>query len=159
MTEQAHIEDGELFRRWRAAEGPGAAPDALDLAAYAEGRLEGASREAVGRWLAEHPQDAEMVDLALTVRAEDGEAAERVARRAASLVSGEVVAFRPRRLRLVWPDTARWGALAASVAIVGWLGFSLGGETYTALTGGDDQVAVDELFDPPTGFFGSFGAS
>ncbi len=51
----------------------------------------------------------------------------------------------------------RWVALAASLALVGWLGFALGGDAYGSLAVLDRQSATglgDEVLDPPSGFFG-----
>jgi hypothetical protein len=53
--------------------------------------------------------------------------------------------------------SARWGAIAASLALVSWLGFALGSDAYGDLTALDGQAGTrlaDELLDPPGGFFG-----
>jgi anti-sigma factor RsiW len=166
MAAATPFEDAELYRQWHAEAG-GTEPDASTLAAYAEGRLRPAAAAAVEAWLASHPTAAEDVAFARTlarIGAPQDALAERVAARAAALVEGpavppNVVPFRPRRQSFFMREAASWSALAASVALAAWLGFALGGETYTALANGDDPAAADELFEPASGFFGGFGSS
>ena len=165
MAYPSDIEDAELYRRWRRAEG-GDAPDALTLAAYAEGRLAPEEAEAVGRLLAAHPGAAEDLEIA---RALDGlglpprdALAERVAARAAALVAPpapNVVPFPTRQPRFLMRQAGSWAALAASVAITAWLGFSLGADTYARLAGDEHAAAGfdSDLLDPPSGLFGGFG--
>ena len=53
-------------------------------------------------------------------------------------------------------------ALAASLALVGWLGFALGGDAYGNLAALDRQSTSglgDEVLDPPSGFFGLLDTS
>jgi len=161
-----------LWRQFVAASGaagtgPEASPpelDALTLAAYAEGRLPDAERQAVAELLAEYPELAE--DVALAQRSANladvsSEDLSRVTMRASALVPASddrVIAFRPRPRGAApgWRDAARWSALAASFLVVAYLGFSLGSGTSLVLAGLDQPVAgaTDELFDPPTGLFG-----
>jgi hypothetical protein len=57
--------------------------------------------------------------------------------------------------------TVRWGALAASFAMVSYLGFALGSDASYSLASLDQSVSVvgigDEVLDPPTGFLGALG--
>jgi len=146
-------------------------PDALTLAAFAEDRLDGAARDSVEAFLAANPEIA--ADVAAARRAvamppAAGDAAlAAVIARASALVAGGlasgsagavVLPFRPAR-RPVSPlsGAVRWGALAASLVLVSWLGFALGSQTYgslAALEGQSGGGLADELFDPPGGFFG-----
>jgi anti-sigma factor RsiW len=113
----SEIDGKALWSRFKAVE-----PDPLTLAAYAEGRLDGAAAAAVERWLALDPETASDVALARTApSAADAEAAERVAARASRLVSGRVVPFRARVVR--WAEAT---AIAASFALIAYLGFALG---------------------------------
>jgi anti-sigma factor RsiW len=137
--------------------------DALVLAAYADGGLAANEREAIEELLAEHPELAEDVALARAGASQndatDAELAAVVAR-ASALVPGSgdrVIAFRPARRGAEprWRDAARWSALAASFALVSYLGFALGSDASMVLAGLNQSVAgqTDELLDPPTGLF------
>jgi hypothetical protein len=145
-------------------------PDELTLAAFAEDRLTGSARAAVEAFLAANPEIADDVEAArhvpATGRAADDAALAATIARAAALVAAppsakiadNVLAFRPaRRPVSIWPVAARWAALAASLALVGWLGFALGGDVYGNLAVLDGQSTSglgDEVLDPPSGFFG-----
>lgn len=179
-------QDRALWQRWSTLDeaakdvGPGdARPDAMDLAAFAENRLGDPEAAAIAAFLAANPVIAEDVIAAsrateIAPRAGDAALAATIAR-AAALVPGQagaanrprgdkraggdnVVPFRAARLPASpWPTAARWGALAASLALVSWLGFALGSDAYGDLAALDGQAGtrlVDELFDPPGGFFG-----
>jgi anti-sigma factor RsiW len=157
-------EGRELWRRWSGASGPPAeAFDELTLAACADGRLDRATREAVTAFLVEHPELAEDIALA---RGTDGGAApsdasnDRLASviaRASALVPAfgdRVIAFPSRRVEPDWRSAARWGALAASLAMISYLGFALGSNASSVLASLDRSASgfSDELLDPPTGF-------
>jgi anti-sigma factor RsiW len=157
-----HSDDADLFRRYAAEEG-GFLPDETTLAAFAEGRLPASEAARVAAWLAIHPGAAEDVAMARTI-ARIGTPpfdalAERIAGRAAALVGGaEVVAFpAPRRRVFVWREAASWTALAATVGLAAWLGFALGGDTWSHYAASDDtgSAGLGELLDPPTGLLGS----
>jgi nucleoid-associated protein YgaU len=171
-------QERELWRRWKMTAGDtrgwasdgSSRPDELTLAAFAEGRLTGPARAAVEAYLAADPDAADDVEaacrLAATSGAADDAALAATIARAASLVADptaagtadNVLAFRPaRRPVSAWPVAVRWVALAASLALVGWLGFALGGDAYGSLAVLDRQSATglgDEVLDPPSGFFG-----
>jgi anti-sigma factor RsiW len=157
-----------LWRRWSATGEGSARPDALTLAAFAEDRLTGAARAEIEAFLAADPELAADIAAARQAAAlgagdiaPDAALAATVAR-AAALVPGpagdNVVPFRPsRRAVSAWPLAARWGALAASFALISWLGFALGSNAYVDLAALDGQSGsrlADELLDPPSGFFG-----
>jgi len=160
-----------------AASSGAARPDALSLAEFAEHRLDGPEAAAVEAFLAADPSLAE--DIALAGRATEippriGDAAlAATIARAAALVPAtseaarqaarhNVLPFRTARPPLSspaassWRLAARWGALAASLALVSWLGFALGSDAYgdlAALDGQSGTRLADELLDPPGGFF------
>jgi hypothetical protein len=162
MTDRIHLDDADLFRRWR-AETDAAMPDEATLAAYAEDRLAPAEAGPVAAWLAAHPGAAEDVAVARTLAAlglppHDAEA-ERIAARAEALVGGtQVIAFpRPGRAGPGWREAATWTALAASIALAGWLGFALGTDTWRDLATSDEGApGIAEVIDPPSGLLGIF---
>ena len=176
-------QERELWRRWRVTAGDVTArlsggfsrPDELTLAAFAEGRLTGSARAAAEAYLAADPDSAADVEaarrLAATSGIADDAALAATIARAAALVAAppsakivdNVLAFRPaRRPVSIWPVAARWAALAASLALVGWLGFALGGDVYGNLAALDRESTTglgDEVLDPPSGFFGLIDTS
>ena len=179
-------QDRALWQRWSTmdmagqSEAPGgiarpgaARPDAMELAEFAENRLSGPASAAVEAYLASDPAAAG--DVASAARAAElpfrpGDVALAVTiARAAALVPAagaaghdrggdNIVPFRAvRPAAAPWPIAARWGALAASLALVSWLGFALGSDAYgdlAALDGQNGTRLADELLDPPGGFFG-----
>jgi anti-sigma factor RsiW len=139
------------------------APDAMTLAAFAEDRLDAAARAAVETFLAANPAIAADVAAARhgAMPVIDEAALAATIARASSLVSpsagAAVLPFRPvRRPASPWPGAVRWSAVAASLVLVSWLGFALGSASYGSLAGegAAGGALVDELFDPPGGFFG-----
>jgi hypothetical protein len=185
MTEprDGSAQDRALWQRWSTmgkapkGEGPGGAarphamiPDAMILAEFAENRLSDPDAVAIAAFLEANPlifQDIAAASRAAEIAPRPGDAGlAAVIARAVSLVpahGGErladtVVPFRAARpAGSSWPIAARWGALAASLALVSWLGFALGSDAYgdlAALDGQGGTRLADELLDPPTGFFG-----
>jgi anti-sigma factor RsiW len=150
-------EDAALWRRWRASGLQPGEPDALTLAAYAEGRLPSEEAEAVEDWLAAQAQLAEDVLAARRVRdAALPEASDAVLARAMALAGdGAVVlafrrpAARPHR----WRSAAGWSAIAASLLVASLAGFAMGHDTYLTLAGGGSAALSQELIDPPIGLF------
>jgi hypothetical protein len=124
----------------------------LDLAAFAEARLDDDERERVAALLVLVPAAAADVDAARALAGSLPEASvgAAVIARASALVGAEIVPFRPRRgTAVLWHRTARWGSLAAAVALASWLGFDLGSTasaTYASVRG--DDVSLGELIDP-----------
>ena len=156
-------EETALWQRWRLlARAPaGEPPDALVLAAYAEGRLEPAEMEAVEEWLS---VDADLAaDVAIARNAVLGappEVEESVVARAAALVPAEdgrvVVVMRRPSTSPGWQGLVRWSAMAASILVASIVGFALGNDTYVSLAAYQPAIFGQELLDPPSGLFTSF---
>ncbi len=140
--------DRALFARWHAARDAAAPapalPDAVTLAAYAEGRLDDAAAEAVEAALAADP---DLLETLLALRAPpQPEAAAAVIRSAQALVRAEpvVVPFPVRKPGAARPVKAwlAWGAVAASLLLVSVAGFDMGlatGHDVSATSAGDDS--------------------
>lgn len=146
-------EDEDLWRRVSAAESassPGfPEPDLLlDLAAYAEGRLEGERLAALEALLGTAPELAG--DAAYAASLIDG------ARDRGAGIECDLIAFpaRPASRRRLSPVVS-WGALAASLLLVGYFGFNLGDAAYTrfAVLANPSATFLDQdLMDSPGGF-------
>src|SRR5579884_3514156 len=135
-TSGTGLPDGALWQRSRTTEaGEDEAARLLDLAGFADGLLDIDERERVAELLAGDPAAAEDIAAAqaLSAAAEHLPAAPAVVARACALVprTAAVIPFPSRRggsvLRL--PGMARWGSLAAAMAVASWLGFTLGMDT------------------------------
>ncbi len=139
----------------------------LDLAAFAEGRLDAEEEERVAALLAGDPEAFADIEAARALaREEAAPAPEGVIHRALAALppapsESNVLPFaRPRRLLL--GDFARWGSLAAATALAGWFGFSMGsGATHALLKIGAAGAGalLPHLFDPATGFLHELAAS
>ena len=140
----------------------------LDLAGFADGRLEPDERDRVAALLARDPA---ATDDVAAVRAIDGgihltpEVLDRIVARACATLPGEiaarVVAFpgAPRRRRVLH-GLAQWGSLAAAIAMASWLGFAMGSDASRALSGpvsSSETSLLPELFDPGSGFLRDLG--
>lgn len=137
----------------------------LDLAGFADGRLDPDDRERVAELLAGDPTASADVAAAgaLAGMVEPTEAApETIVARAAALVGpgapqrDTVIPFAPsRRDRPRLHGVARWGSLVAAMAVASWLGFTLGMDTSLSSAQirqpGEDGF-LRELLDPSTGF-------
>jgi hypothetical protein len=155
-------DDAALWRRWRSAGAAGATaePEALLLAAYAEGRLDEEAAETVEDWLTLNPLAIQDI---LSARAAESTllsaAPEALIARAAALVGeqrAEVLAFRrPVPSRRLWRTAARWSAMAASILVACVIGVAMGQATYVTLAGGTTGTLSQDLIDPPAGFFSS----
>lgn len=165
MTDKgAEAGDRRLWRRWQAlGEGSrGAEPDALLLAAYAEGRLSEAEAEPVEAWLATVP---EALSDIVAARTTDQPALpmvfERVLDKATALVPGEatpasaeILPFRPKlrppHLRPQWRTAIAWSGIAASLLCASLVGFSMGSDAYANLSGTQavDSATGDGLSAP-----------
>jgi hypothetical protein len=140
--------DRALFTRWRTARSGAApaAPDALALAAYADGRLAGAAAEAVEAALATDPELLDML-LALGQPAPPAIASAALIRSARGLV--------PSPRRIILPEAAgrvgpwyAWGAVAASLLIVAIGGFGLGMRTAYVVNAVIAADSPGDLLDP-----------
>jgi anti-sigma factor RsiW len=164
QRERDFASDEALWRRAQATFAPQDEEERfLDVAAFADGRLDPDERERVAALLsADAAADVEAAQ-ALAAARRVAPAPERVIRRALlARPSGAVGVFRlvPRRPSLFF-DLARWGSLAAAVALVGWFGFALGSGATHAL----DQFGyasagafLPHLLDPTTGFLHDLAA-
>jgi anti-sigma factor RsiW len=140
----------------------------LDLAAFADGRIEDEDERA---------RVAEIVATDASVRADVAAASalssggiamagglDRIVARAAALVSGRGVAARLAPAVIPQPvsrlrGAAQWSALAAAIALTGWFGFWMGSDASQTLTASPsvqqqvgDESFLPELLDPATGF-------
>ena len=156
-------QDQALWRRSRETDATADEPESfLDLAGFAEGRLDPEEAARIAELLAREPQAVADVAAARRLAADPLPATpEPVFKRAAALVdadalvSGRVLAF-PRR-RWASPDLhrlAQWGSLAAAIVMAAWLGFALGADTSVSFSraGQGDNGFLNELLNPSTGF-------
>lgn len=150
MSEEADFErDRSLFDLWRAHARPVVRPDPMLLAAYAEGRLDEADAAAVEAALAGDPA---LLDDVLEARRSvaASPATKAVVSRAQAIRPGpsgrvvELLPRRPRSARLV-AGLIAWGAVAASVLLVSFVGFHLGVQTQRAFDAPAGSTAVDLL--------------
>jgi anti-sigma factor RsiW len=137
----------------------------LDLAGFADGRLDPDDRERVAELLAGDPAAATDIAAARTLAemVDRSEAApESVVARACALVDdgapqGDTVTpFPPsRRDRPRLHGMASWGSLAAAMAVASWLGFALGMDTslsFAQIRQPGEDGFLRELLDPATPF-------
>ena len=154
----AGLGDGAERALWRRAQVPeGAktrAPDALTLAAYAEGRLSEEAAAPIERWLAAHPErlDEVLADLAAArgMTPEPAATDDAIIAKACALVAGDtegsnVVPF--RRAASGWRNALVWGSVAASLVAVSFVGFAMGIDAYQnlTLTQASDAASSDAL--------------
>ena len=151
------IPDREVWRRSQQVDAP---PDEaeylLDLAAYAENRLDDDDEARLVALIARDPDAAADVAAA---RALAGVApiasTPDVVARAAALVDvrrpeGQLIAFPGRPVARPWYSAATWSGLAAAIVMAGWLGFDLGNGLSNAPPFGraPDEASTSELLDP-----------
>jgi anti-sigma factor RsiW len=129
----------------------------LDLAGYADGRLDPDDRERVAEWLASDPVAAGDV-AAARVSPLPAALPETAIARACALVDGDqpqratVIPFRSRqRFGSRLHGMVRWGSLVAAMAVASWVGFTLGMDTSLSVAQvrqtGEDSF-FGELLDP-----------
>jgi anti-sigma factor RsiW len=156
-------QDRALWRRSRDMEATeDEAERYLDLAGFADGRLDAEEEARIGEVLARDPAAASDIDAARRLAPEPLPATpETVSARAAALVEadaspkGRIVSFPLwRRAAPDLPRLAQWGSLAAAVVMAAWLGFALGADTSISFTraGQGDNGVLNELLNPSTGF-------
>ncbi|HEV2264383.1 MAG TPA: hypothetical protein VGR79_07615 [Stellaceae bacterium] len=169
MSEPRGMESADLAALWRRfhaldrTERDQAVDDAdiaLDLAAYADGRLSEATAEAVETWLAVHPEALD--DLIAVRTAGDATAPHRIVDRAASLVAGDssdgrVVPFRPSPTLRTWRMQMARVAVAACLVLTGVAGFTLGSGAYDNLF--SSSSASSDTVNQPTSFFSTEDAA
>jgi anti-sigma factor RsiW len=159
----AGLPDAAVWRRSRLAEMVAdEAERYLDLAGYADGRLDPDDRERVTERLAGDPVAAGDVAAALTHAEWSEPMPEPAIARACALVDSgarqrsTVIRFPPiARNRPRLQGMAGWGSLVAAMAVASWLGFTLGMDTSRSFTearrSGEDGF-LREFLDPSTGF-------
>jgi anti-sigma factor RsiW len=157
--------DWTLWQRCQEVE---ASPDEggrfLDLAGFADHRLDDDDSERVAALLASDPDAAEDVAAARRLAgATLPDVDERVIASAAALADAPgdialIIAFPPPRHQRGWRGAANWSSLAAAIAFACWLGFDLGSGVPSALlghAGGDSSLS--EFLDPSPPPFRDFG--
>ena len=153
--------DRALWRRSRETDATGdEAGRFLDLAAFAEDRLDAEDEARVAELLTRDPVAAADTDVARALAAESLPATpDDVFERASALVAadagGQVVRFPQRRWAAPGLQRlAQWGSLAAAVVMAAWLGFALGADTSMSFTRASqsDNGFLNELLNPSTGF-------
>lgn len=169
MSEPRDMESAEwaaLWRRFHALdriERDQAVDDAdvaLDLAAYADGRLSELAAGPVEAWLAMHPEALD--DIVATRSTRDTTAPQRVVDRAASLVAGDssdgrIVPFHPSPAFRSWRVHVARVAVAACLLLTGLAGFTLGSGAYDNLF--SSSSASGDTVDQPTSFFSTEDAA
>ena len=169
MSEPRDMESADLaalWRRFRALDRTGrdqAADDAgiaLDLAAYADGRLSEAAAEPIETWLAAHPEALD--DLIAARGTGDAIAPQRIIDRAASLVAGDssdgrVVPFHSSPASHSWRVHMARVAVAACLVLTGVAGFTLGSGAYDNLF--SSSSASSDTVNQPTSFFSTEDAA
>ena len=165
--------DRALWQRCRMTDAPeDEAARLLDLAAFADGRLDTDEEDRVAALVAADPAARDDVAAARALAggvAEPLAALERIVDRARAMVPdlptapGRVVPFAPppRRHRILH-GVGQWGSLAAAIAVASWLGFAMGSDASLMLSQSpqsSDVSVLPELLDPGTGFLRDFGES
>jgi hypothetical protein len=130
--------DRGLWHRWHALQsGDAPVPDALAVAAYAEGRLNEAEAERVENWLAAYPAALAEVIAAREVPRQADNPTEAMIARACTLVehdaaaAGNVVPL--RRAAPQWRNALAWSSIAASFVAASFVGFAMGSDAYQNL--------------------------
>jgi anti-sigma factor RsiW len=158
------MSDGALWQHSRATDAiDDESERLLDLAGYADGRLEPDERERIAEWLELDPGAASDIAAARALAPAADQPApvsDTIVARAAALVGdapgGQIVVFPAHRQQPRLQVMARWGSLAAAMVVAGWLGFTLGVDTSRSFSQAGSQAGDDgflrELLDPATGF-------
>jgi anti-sigma factor RsiW len=144
----------------------------LDLAALADGQLDGEEHDRVAARVASDPAAAADVAAARVVSA-GGIALpggiEPVIQRAVAIVADapenvQIIRLARQSLaRRILESAAQWGGLAAAIVVASWLGFAMGSGASLSLNqpGQVTQISnenfLPELLDPPTGFIRYLG--
>ena len=160
MTDKgAGSQERRLWQRWQALgeKSRVAEPDAMLLAAYAEGRLDEAEAETVETWLAATPEAlSDIVAARSTYQRPPRLVYEHILDKASDLVPGvatpasaEILPFRPRLTQRLpqWRTALAWSSIAASLLCASLVGFSMGSDAYMNLSGTStvDSTGADGL--------------
>jgi anti-sigma factor RsiW len=165
--------DRALWQRCRTTDAPeDAAARFLDLAAFADGRLDADEEDRVAALLAADPAARDDVAAARALAsgvAETPSTLERIVDRACAILPGlpaapgRVVPFTPPPGRhRILHGLAQWGSLAAAIAMASWLGFAMGSDASLMLSQpsqSSDVSVLPELLDPGAGFLRDLGES
>jgi hypothetical protein len=150
--------DREVWRRSQAMEvTPDEASHLLDLAAFADNRLDDDETALIAALIERDADTAEDIAAARTLAGATMLAADAsIVARAEALVGearpeAELIAF-PARPPVVrpWYSAATWSGLAAAIVLAGWLGFDLGSgiSNGPVFTRPADDASASELLDP-----------
>jgi anti-sigma factor RsiW len=169
------LSDRRLWERCRMIDAPeDEAARFLDLAAFADGRLDAEDQDRVAALLAADPDAATDVRSArmLDGTKEGSTDLERIIARACAILPGadhpdadhwrgRVIALALRRSRRPLVQSfAQWGSIAAAIAVASWLGFAMGSDASLALSNPrqpSDAGFLPELFDPASSFLRDLG--
>jgi hypothetical protein len=138
----------------------------LDMAAFADGRLDSDERERIAEWLHSHKEAAgDIVAARALANAGTYQTLSKTGLARASALVGDT-SLSPRGTVLAFPvgpgrrsglaAIAQWGGLAAAMVVAGWLGFTLGVDASGMLARngpGPDDGVVQELFGSSPAFF------
>ncbi|HEY1299659.1 MAG TPA: hypothetical protein VGF07_04130 [Stellaceae bacterium] len=154
-----------LWRHSRAAAAPeDEAERLLDLAGFADGRLDPDEHERVANLLADDTNArADVAAARALARGIEASPAglEGIILRAVALVPAggatpaRVASFAGARRHAIFRGFAQWTSLAAAVALAGWLGFAMGSDASRALSPphqAGEAAFLPELFDPGSSF-------
>lgn len=169
MSEPRDMESADLAALWRRfhtldrIERDQAVDDAgvaLDLAAYADGRLSEVAAGPIEAWLVAHPEALDDVIAARSTR--DATVPQRIVDRAAALVTGDssdgrIVPFHPSPAFRSWRVHVARVAVAACLLLTGLAGFTLGSGAYDNLF--SSSSASGDTVDQPTSFFSTEDAA
>lgn len=136
-------DDHDGARLWAAVAPPdapaGSCPDAMILASFAEGTIDGAARPAVEAHLAACPI---CLDLVVGATAEEPVLVDRRVRaRAQGLVPSVVIAGH----RFTWPTFGRWSVAAAASIAVCLFAFHAGARSVQAMAPSVEAAIVDDI--------------
>jgi hypothetical protein len=142
-------QDRLMWQRWRAgANATSAAPDALQLAAYAEGRLDETDAEAVENFLAAYPDALnEIVAARAAIETPAIGASDDIIAKACALVPMRETVVPLRRPAVRWHNALAWGSIAASLVAASFVGFTAGSDAYRTLapTQANESLSGDSL--------------
>ena len=149
-------QDRDLWRRSQASDAPQNETERfLDLAAFADDRLEEEETARIAELIAHDPRAASDVAIARALAEAVPIVDENVVSRAAALVAEKspvalVVAFpvRPQVAPRPWYGAIGWSGLAAAIVLAGWLGFDLGSGVDRALPLGPSASEIPDATPP-----------